>query len=310
MYDSAIFIAIIGISAGAGIMTKTAIQKRYAPENSKARNSSSSNNVRQKRMRQASKAMSRIGELAPLATSDSDNLHNKILRAGLFLEPGVWRGIQLTSAAAGVLLGVGMLAQGADAGHILFAVLFAFLGTCGPNLMLNSLARDRRAKIASSMASTLELLSITVRSGYPLERGMRLISTTSQGPLADEFRQVDADMNLLGMSPERALRRMDDRCRVPSVTSFCTSLIQAAKQGTSISRVLDAQARTARNEHYAAMQERVNKLPAKLVAPIFAIMMLIIVIALVPPVYDTVLVFTGQAQNAGIDAASSLEFTS
>ena len=289
----------------AGAATRALVLKHYALADAQADARAASRKSQMMRRQQAAKVMGRVGELAPFKTSDNDELYRKLGCAGLHMQPDVWRGIQVASAAVGVLLGVVMLIQGADTGHIFFAVIFALLGACGPGLILKSLARDRQAKIASSMASTLELLSLTVRSGYPLERGMRLVATASQGPLADEFKQVDADMNLLGMSLERALRRMDDRCKVAAVTSFSTSLIQAAKQGTSISRVLDAQARMARNEHYAAMQEQVNKLPAKLVAPIFAIMMLIIVIALVPPIYDTVLVFAGQAQEADIDAISS-----
>ena len=102
------------------------------------------------------------------------------------------------------------------------------------------------------------------------------------------------------MSMERSLARMAERCKVPEVSAFSAALTQAARQGTSISRVLDSQARLARAEHYAALQEKVNKLPAKLVAPIFGIMMLIIVIALVPPLYETVLLFAGSFDSSSV----------
>ncbi len=305
MIDPMILLAIAAVSLAACLKTKSALIKRFAPEGTTKEAASNAARQRAARQRQAESLMGRVGDFAPVKPADSEGLRDKLARAGIHMEPSVWRGIQIICIATGFLLGIAMLAQGADAGHILFAIVFVALGAGGPSLTLISLARDRQAKIASSMATTLELLSITVRSGYPLERGMRLVATTSQGPLADEFKQVDADMNLLGMSLERALKRMDNRCKIPAVSSFCTSLIQAAKQGTSISRVLDAQARLARNEHYAVMQERVNKLPAKLVAPIFGIMMLIIVIALVPPIYETVLVFAGQAQDAGVGQVSA-----
>ena len=186
------------------------------------------------------------------------------------------------------------------------AALAAGLGAAAPPLLLRSLTRDRQARIRKSMASSLELLSIAVRSGYPLERGIKLVASSTSGPLADELRQVDADINLLGMSMERSLGRMAQRCEVPEVSTFCSALIQASRQGTSTTRVLDSQARLARAEHYAALQEKVNKLPAKLVAPIFGIMMLIIVIALVPPVYQTVLLFTGSFEGAGAQASALL----
>lgn len=234
-----------------------------------------------------------LGETAGVKSEDASRIREKLARAGLHVTPNTWRGVQISAATTGVLLGLAMLLQDIDAAHVLFGMGFAALGICGPSLVVSSMTRDRQKAIASSMASTLELLSITVRSGYPLERGLRLIATTTEGPLAEEFKQVDADMNLLGMSLERALKRMGNRCRTPEVSSFASALIQASQQGTSVSRVLNSQASLARNAHYAALQEQVNKLPAKLVVPIFGIMMLIIVIALVPPLYDTIMLFAG-----------------
>ena len=249
-------------------------------------------------------SLGKLGDAAGISSADADKMRKKLTCAGLHIAPGTWRGIEISAAITGALLGIAMFLQSIDAAHALFGAGIAALGICSPNLVLASLTRDRQREIASSMASTLELLSITVRSGYPLERGLRLIASTTSGPLANEFKQVDADMNLLGMSLERALKRMGDRCRIPEVSSFTSALIQASQQGTSVSRVLDSQARLARNAHYATLQERVNKLPAKLVVPIFGIMMLIIVIALVPPVYDTIVLFTGHG-GLGDAVASS-----
>ena len=255
------------------------------------------------------RSVQRLGSLRPVQAKDARSYRDRLAQAGLHIDLSTWRGIQVVSAGIGVLFGVAMITSQLDAAHIFLGAIICFLGIAGPNLVLTSLVRDRKNKIKSTLASTLELLSITVKSGYPLERGLRLVGQTAQGPLADEFRQVDTDVNLLGMSLERALKRMSKRCDTPAVSSFTTALIQAAKQGTSVSRVLDAQARIARNEHYADLQEKVNKLPAKLVVPIFGIMMLIIVIALVPPVYDTVLLFTsayGGYESSGGTSALGL----
>lgn len=247
-------------------------------------------------------SMSSLGEAAPVKAEKAGALRAKLSQAGLQLDVSTWRGIQIASLCAGFLLALASLLQGLEAAHVFGAVVAACLGSLCPPLLLSSLIRDRRNRIKRSMASNLELLSITVRSGYPLERGLKLIANSSSGPLSEEFRQVDADINLLGMSMERSLTRMAERCKVPEVSAFSAALTQAARQGTSISRVLDSQARLARAEHYAALQEKVNKLPAKLVAPIFGIMMLIIVIALVPPLYETVLLFAGSFDSSSVQA--------
>lgn len=292
------FLVVIAIALLAGLGTRIIVIKQFAGtevEITGRQVVGKKQAISQARLVQS---VDKLGQLSSIKPLDAENLRGKLAQAGLHIEVSTWRGIQIASACAGTLFGVAMLLQQLDGPHLLFCLLAASLGCLGPELLIASLARDRRRQIEASMASTLELLSITVRSGYPLERSLRLVSTTISGPLSDEFRQVDADVNLLGMSMERALGRMGDRCQTPAVSSFCSALAQATQQGTSISRVLDAQAKLSRSEHYATLQEQVNKLPAKLVAPIFGIMMLIIVIALVPPIYETLQVFSGSVGDS------------
>lgn len=295
--NTPVLLAITALALVAGLGTRLAIARTFAGTSVEIAGKRVTGKAHAVSYARLIQSMERLGKLTHIKALDAEDIRLRLTRAGLHIEAATWRGMQLVSAGAGILLGTAFLMLQVDGPHLFFGALIASLGSFGPNLVLSSLTRDRRKKIESSMASTLELLSITVRSGYPLERSLRLISKTSSGPLSEEFKQVDTDVNLLGMSLPHALKRMSSRCQTPSVTSFCSALSQASQQGTSISRVLDAQAKMTRNEHYTALQEQVNKLPAKLVAPIFAIMMLVIVIALVPPVYETVQVFTGATQE-------------
>lgn len=299
MSSTPTLLVIIAIALTAGLGARMAIAKSFAGTSVEIAGKHVTGKTQAVGYARLIQSMERLGRLSPAKALDVEDMRAKLTRAGLHIEAATWRGVQIACAGIGVLLGAAMLMQRLDGLHLFFCVLIALLGSLGPSLVVSSLTRDRQRKIESSMASTLELLSITVRSGYPLERSLRLVSTTTSGPLSEEFKQVDTDVNLLGMSLPHALRRMSDRCQTPSVSSFCSALSQASQQGTSISRVLDAQAKMARNEHYTTLQEQVNKLPAKLVAPIFAIMALVIVIALVPPIYETIQVFSGSVQESG-----------
>lgn len=248
----------------------------------------------------------RLGEASPIQSSHAEDYRTKLVQAGLHVDLGTWRGLQILSGIVGILLALSLALQTPDPAHLGLAAIVSALGVFGPKLILSSLTRDRHRKIENSLASTLELLALAVKSGYPLERAIKLVGKNTKGPLSEEFRQIDTDINLLGMDLERALGRLRSRCNVPGLNSFAVALTQAHRQGSSVSRVLEAQAREARNSLYAAQLEQINKLPAKLVAPIFGIMMLIIVIALVPPVYDTVLLFSSSYSNAGdINSVSS-----
>lgn len=247
-----------------------------------------------------------LGDASPIQSSHAEDYRTRLVQAGLHIDLSTWRGLQILSALIGVLLALSLAVQSLDAAHLFLAAIIAALGLFGPRLILSSLTRDRHRKIEASLASTLELLALAVKSGYPLERAIKLVGKNTKGPLSEEFRQIDTDINLLGMDLERALKRLRTRCDVPGLSSFAIALTQAYRQGSSVTRVLEAQAREARNSLYAAQLEQINKLPAKLVAPIFGIMMLIIVIALVPPIYDTVVLFSSSYSNAGdINSVSS-----
>lgn len=306
MVDISTLLVIGAVSLIVAVAVRGLIYRRFEKGESSAARREESRAQRSRSKRLLLESISSLGESAPVGAEKAGAMRAKLAQAGLRLDLNTWRGLQIASLAAGILLGAALLLQGPSSSRMAAAALAAGLGAAAPPLLLRSLTRDRQARIRKSMASSLELLSIAVRSGYPLERGIKLVASSTSGPLADELRQVDADINLLGMSMERSLGRMAQRCEVPEVSTFCSALIQASRQGTSTTRVLDSQARLARAEHYAALQEKVNKLPAKLVAPIFGIMMLIIVIALVPPVYQTVLLFTGSFEGAGAQASALL----
>lgn len=227
-----------------------------------------------------------LGYIAPLNEADSEQYNDMLAQANVQISVATWRGIQLVSTIVGVLCGlvVGMFMSGLAT--LMFVVLFAALGLLVPRMYLHMKADKRRKEIDMELANALEMLSVAVKSGYPLERGIRLIGETQTGELSREFAIVATDYNVLGIDMERALRRMQGRCGSAAVTSFTTAIIQCHKQGTSVSRVLDSQARLARNEHFAQQKAAIAKLPAKLVVPMFGIMGVILVIAMVPMLYN------------------------
>lgn len=250
-----------------------------------------------------------ISNIAPLKTKRYSRLSKELLHAGLgTISPGSWHGFEILStlsfAVASAL--AGLMSNGP---LVAFLAIGLIIGIVLPQLVLKYLVRQRRKRIEAEVANILEELSIAVKSGYSIERGIRLIGSEMSGTLAEEFKRADIDINAVGMDFSRAMKSMAMRCDCPAVDSFCAALIQARTQGTSISRVLESQAKLARQERATQQMEEVNKLPGKLVAPIFGIMMLIIVLCLAPPIYNMIGVF-GSAWNAnGAGTVESLSTT-
>lgn len=244
------------------------------------------------------KIASSLSGIVPLKRDAKKDLADRLGKAGLSIDPETWHGLRLTVpffgligafALTAVLSGItGSLVYGIACGAVILACAVA-----GPELYLRDKTKKRRFQIEAEMAADLEMLSITVRAGYPLTRGFQLIGNKTEGALSEEFRRVDSDINRLGMDSERALNRMRARSTSQMLNSFAISVIHALRQGTSISRTLEAQAKLALNEHYNRAMVQVNKLPGKMTPIIFLCFLpSIVVLALAPMIANAIGAFT------------------
>lgn len=225
----------------------------------------------------------------PAKANDIDKYRTALATAGLKIRPEDWHGFTMLVVVAFTFIGfvVSVVCIGSLVPVILGTLFGAFLGWWAPRFYVAISTKSRKTRLSSQLPSALELLAVTVRAGYPLEHSLRVIGDMLENDIGSEFRQVSVDINRVGMDLPQALRRMQDRCQNPEVTMFVSSMIQAYKQGTSISRILSSQARIARNEYYAKKLTEINQLSTKM-APVilFIFIPLIIVIMLVPTIVD------------------------
>lgn len=248
-------------------------------------------------------AADRVSNVVPVAPDKATGVKQSLVKAGLNVSASAWRGIQIMFAAAATMLGAAIGMMIGPLAIVLGICIGLSLGLLIPDMALKRMAHNRQLRIERDLPDMLELMSVTVKSGYPIEKAVRTVGySTEDSPLAAEFRQVDAQIHAGGADLETALELMRERCATPGVDSFTAALIQAKKQGSSVSAVLDSQAKLARSEYYTTMMERVKKLPAKLVLPIFGIMMLVILpLCLAPPLVDMVQNFTNAWQVSGLE---------
>lgn len=229
------------------------------------------------------KAGGRLSKLLPAKAEDEAEYRDKLAQAGVAMQPETWNGIRILSTIV-VGGGLALLAiMSEDTALILKAALAAAalaLGWFLPQILLWAIANGRSEEIDKELPSMLELLALSVKAGYPLAHGIKLVGKVGKGELAKEFRTVDADINLLGMDTSRALERMNARCNSDSVSAFCAAVVQAQKQGTSVTRILGSQAKLARNEQYARTMQKINALANKM-TPIIILVFIPIIVAIV-----------------------------
>ena len=212
------------------------------------------------------RAVTALAGFAPLSMRERERSRERLRCAGIALEPETWR-----CACFAVVLGCVLVAVAACAAlHVtpvafVFAVCGAgFAGCGGLQLYLRSKRQARRAAIDAGLPDAMELLGVAIAAGSPVEQCFRQVAESLNGPLADEFRLVDQEVNLLGHSRAKALSNLAQRCASQEVTAFAAQLTQAIEQGASVAQGLANQAALARSRAQAAALEHIRKMPTKL----------------------------------------------
>ena len=195
-------------------------------------------------------AIDRAGEafekVIPLKLSESRELQDKLDLAGLKITPSTWRAISLgiTIFTAIMLAGAALVGGYGIAMALLVGIIGAVGGWAVCGVWLSHAGKTRGEEIDRYLPPALELLTISVSAGVLVERGFRqLAENKALGPLADEFARTDMEISHLGVSRVDALDHMRRRCDSPLMGYFCAALIEATRKGTSISGVLESQAK-------------------------------------------------------------------
>ena len=212
------------------------------------------------------RAVTALAGFAPLSMRERERSRERLRVAGIALEPETWRCACFAAVSGCVLVAVAACA----ALHVtpvafVFAVGGAgFAGCGGLQLYLRSKRQARRAAIDAGLPDAMELLGVAIAAGSPVENCFRQVAESLNGPLADEFRLVDQEVNLLGHSRAKALSNLAQRCASQEVTAFAAQLTQAIEQGASVAQGLANQAALARSRAQAAALEHIRKMPTKL----------------------------------------------
>ena len=158
------------------------------------------------------------------------------------------------------------------------------LGIFGPLIWLRRRARARKTVIWKSLADAFDLVTVSVEAGLGLDAALRQVSQKLRGPLGDEIGQMLREVGM-GRPRREALEDLAERTDVPEVTTFVNAVIQAEQLGTSLGRVLRAQAMTLRVRRRQRAEEMARKAPVKLVFPLVLCIMPSFFIVTIGPVF-------------------------
>ena len=163
-----------------------------------------------------------------------------------------------------------------------FMLLGGMLGGLMPLVCLNTMAQKRQAEIARQLPEVLDLLCVSVQAGLSFDAALNKITGRMKGELITECKRLQEDIRM-GMVRRTAMKNLASRCEVQDVALFMTSIIQAERLGTSMSKTLKNQADNIRERRRQYVKAEAMRAPVKIVFPlVLFIFPALFVVTLVP----------------------------
>lgn len=225
----------------------------------------------------------RLGGFSPEA------LQREIMAAGLYrLSATTLLGYRVLAAVA---FGVFALLLSVSGNPITSVLLVACAAVCGwfaPLVLVRRRARLRMEEIDRELPDVIDLVVVTVQAGLGLAASLRVASTKVRGPLGDELRLLMQEQKM-GRSLSEAMNEMLARADTPSMRSFVRSVTQGEALGVSIGTIMRNLADEMRKRRRAAVEERAQKTPVKLLLPlVFLIFPSMLILLMAPSIFDMI----------------------
>lgn len=171
-----------------------------------------------------------------------------------------------------------------DSAKPLYLLIAGALGYCYPRIWLGDSLKRRRKQIVRALPTYLDFLTMGVEAGLNIAGAItQAVDKGPAGPLKNELALVLRDLRS-GLTRTEALRRLDDRVRVPQVTSFVSAVVQAERMGASLGATFRYQAEQRRTERFQLAEKLAMEAPVKLIFPLVAFIFPVTFVVLMFPI--------------------------
>jgi len=159
-------------------------------------------------------------------------LTEDLARAGLNISASEYLLIRIGAVALGTLIGLFRF------GFTLGPVILGAVGFIIPPIVIAYLQRRRQQQFNDQLASMLQLISNSLKTGYAIDRALETVAAKSQPPVSTEFERVTTEITL-GTSVEDALSSLLLRINSPDLEFIVTAILLHVRVGGNLAEVLD-----------------------------------------------------------------------
>ena len=117
-------------------------------------------------------------------------------------------------------------------------MILGVVGFVIPPLVVAYLQRRRQRLFSDQLASMLQLLSNSLKTGYAIDRALETVAAKSQPSVSTEFERVATEITL-GTSVEDALSALLLRINSPDLEFIVTAILLHIRVGGNLAEVLD-----------------------------------------------------------------------
>ncbi len=125
---------------------------------------------------------------------------------------------------------------------LLYLVAF-LLGFYLPDIAFYLLFRKKRKRMEEDLLKAIIMMKNCFQSGRSIRQTIQIVKTELTGPLKDEFKKIDLDIQY-GLSIDVAFNRFYDRVKLPDARLIASSLTILNKTGGNISQIFSSIERT------------------------------------------------------------------
>ncbi|OYD06324.1 type II secretion system F family protein [Paludifilum halophilum] len=198
--------------------------------------------------------------------SDPEELKEYLVKAGhpYGLTVSRLQGAKVVFALGGTFFGLIYFLLGLPLAP--FAISFGpLLGYLFPIYAVKTMAKKRQEEIQYELPDFMDMMSITLGAGMPLDIALNYYTTTNKGPLSEEISRMNQELSF-GVQRETAYRSLIERTDSSELEALVQSMIQAHNLGTPISETFAQQASEMRNMRAEKAKEQAGKSEPKISA--------------------------------------------
>jgi|GEM_PF-1475260 Flp pilus assembly protein TadB len=140
---------------------------------------------------------------------------------------------------------------------LLQLLLMAF-GLFVPVIWIRMAANARQEQISAELPDFMDMMSVTLQAGIPMDPAVKQVVGGMEGPLADELNRFIQETDM-GVSREESFTRLMKRNNSPELETLVAALLQGSKLGVPIANTFRHLSEDIRNARMNKMKEKAAK---------------------------------------------------